>query len=160
MNIISDIPGNIKDILLKNGDFSNVVFIKSYGSNITPNPMTKIYVSIEVESINIKDLTSPQYLGSSNGSKYFGNYTDATIVLDIYSPRSIGGNVCYDTFFNICEAFSNDSTYVINNVCCEKIKYDDDIFCFKSSCKLNISLFIARQDSNISTFSDVCVIKE
>ena len=160
MNIIGNIPDEIKQTLENDVNFSDVVFIKSYSSNATPNPMTKIYVSIEVEAVNVKNLTSPKYLGSFNGSKYFGNFTDVTVVLDIYSPRDIGCNGCYNTFFKICEVFSNCNTYIINDAYCGKIEYDDDTFCFKSSCKLNINLFMSRQDSCLNSFSDIHVIKD
>lgn len=160
MDIIGNIPDEIKQALANDEDFSNIVFIKSYSSNITPNPMTKIYVSIEVESVSVKNLTSPKYLGGSNNSKYFGNFTDVTVVLDIYSPKDIGCNGCYNTFFKICKFFSNYSTYIINDACCGKIEYDDDTFCFKSSCKLNISLFMSRQDLCLKSFSDIHVTKD
>lgn len=160
MNIIGNIPDEVEEVLASNTDFSDVVFIKSYSSNITPNPMTKIYVSIEVESVNVKNLTSPKYLGSSNGSKHFGNFTDITVVLDIYSPKNIGCNGCYNTFFKICEVFSSYSPYIVNDAYCGKIEYDDDTFCFKSSCKLNISLFMSRQISCLNSFSDIHVIKD
>lgn len=151
MNLLSEIPENIEQVLLNDTYFSNVIFIKSYSSNINPNPITKVYVAIELESINVKNLSTPLYLGNSNDDSYFGNYSDVVVTLDIYSPKGIGGDGCYNTFFKIYEVLSNDSTYHISNASFGKISYDDDTFCFKSSCKLNINLFMAQPDSSLNT---------
>ena len=133
MSVISEIPKRIEEILLNDDYFSNVKFVSSYSFNAAPNPITRVYISIELEEVNMKNLAFPRYLGSSNSVDYLGNYTDVVVLLDIYSPKNKSSNDCYDTFLKIYEVLSSNNVYLINNACCGKIEYDEETFCFKVS---------------------------
>ena len=151
MSVFNDIVNTVKSNLSQSTNLSNVRFIDSAVMNKVPNPLEKVYVSIGINNIEIKNGAMNSYLGiGKNGEKY-GNNADVDIEMKIFSPKENGAENCYTIFSSMYEdILCKSQIYNVKSISCGKTSYTSDIFSFELTCNIKLNVFVAYENKDIN----------
>lgn len=160
MSIFNDIVNTIKSNLSQSSSLSNVKFINSTVMNKVPNPIEKVYVSIGINNIEIKNGAMNSYLGIGKSGEKYGNNADIDIEMKIFSPKEKGLENCYTIFSSMYEdILCKNQIYNVKSVSCGQVSYNSDIFSFELICNIKLNLFIAYETNDIN-ISNIVIEKK
>lgn len=153
MSIFIDIVDKIKSGLSQNHNLSDVKFIDLNITDVVPNPIENVYVSIGFCNIEIKSGAFNSYIGMGNDGERYGNNAEIDLEMKIVSPRENNAGNCYKIFSRIYEELLyNENDYNVKTISCGKAKYNSDIFSFELVCKIKLNAVVGyeTEDINIS----------
>ena len=147
MNSFTEIVGTIKDHLWTLNEFENVNFIISSPSSKVPNPISKIYVTLGIDQIEISQGAFSGYLGILEDKEIYGDLNDINVGMKIYLPKTMDGEICYDVFSKIYGALlEDDNNFNIQSIKCEKVDYDSKISAYTMKCEIKISTLVGHEE--------------
>lgn len=148
MNSFTEIVGTIKDHLSTLNEFENVNFIISSPSSKVPNPISKIYVTLGIDQIEISQGAFSGYLGILEDKEIYGDLNDINVGMKIYLPKTMDGEICYDVFSKIYGALlEDDNNFNIQSIKCEKVDYDSKISAYTMKCEIKISTLVGHEEA-------------
>lgn len=148
MNSFTEIVGTIKDHLSTLDEFENVNFIISLPSSKVPNPISKIYVTLGIDQIEISQGAFSGYLGILEDKEIYGDLNDINVGMKIYLPKTMDGEICYDVFSKIYGALlEDDNNFNIQSIKCEQVDYDSKISAYTMKCEIKISTLVGHEEA-------------
>ena len=153
MSVFNQIVDKIKLDLSQSVSLASIKFISLDSEEKVPNPIKNTYVSFEIEKISIKDGAFNSFLGTDASGDKYGNKVEIILEMSIFSPRKSGGKECYEIFYKIYEELlRHRENYNIEEISCEKTKYNTDVFSFELNCSIKLSAYLgyATEEINIS----------
>lgn len=159
MSIFCDIIDKIKSDLSQAEQLSSVKIIDSDRNEKVPNPIKNFYASLGINKISIQEASFNSFLGTANSTEHYGNLAQINLEMIIFSPGENGAKSCFEIFSKIYELLLyQKNNFNIENISCEKVSYNSDVFSFELVCNIKINAYLVFQSDDID-ISDIQIKK-
>lgn len=147
MALFDGLIEEILNYLQTSSVLSDMDFTAEYPLNTKPHPLKRIHVSIGLRSVKAENAAFGEYLGMSGQGEIYGKKIAVSLRANIYTPKSFGGNGCFEAFSRICDSLflQNAQRLGITGISCGTVSYHRDAGAFLLDVDIQLATYVGQQ---------------